>query len=173
MKGKGNASPPVGSWQEMDTEKQIRAHAAAPPWLLHLACPLPVCVLCCHEGQHVLLGEQEPAVLLTCTNDLFTGMRRITNSFFPYTEGCQGRSVGLQRAIRFLSRRENCSTNRMQTLPSISVFPEHVANEPFTCTVVLATQLRNVISLEVHHWGMNTENTVYKHNGILLKWKTL
>lgn len=54
-------------------------------------------VLCHHKGQHALLGEQEPAVLLTCTNDLSNGMRRITNSFFPYTEGCQGRS--------FLSRR--------------------------------------------------------------------
>lgn len=54
-------------------------------------------VLCHHEAQHALLGEQEPAVLLTCTNDLSISMRRITNSFFPYTEGCLGRS--------FLSRR--------------------------------------------------------------------
>lgn len=170
-KGKAMRVPQWAADNRWPQKKQIRAQAAASPWLVHLAYPLPVCVLSYYEGQHALLGE--PAVLLTCTNDLSIGMRRITNSFFPYTEGCQGRSVGLQRAIRFLSRRENCSTNRMQTLPSISVHPEHVANGPFTRTVVLATQLRNVTSLEVHHWGMDTENTVYKHKGILLKWKTL
>lgn len=39
-------------------------------------------VLCRHEGQHALLGEQEPAVLLTCTNDLSIGMSEsLTASF--------------------------------------------------------------------------------------------
>lgn len=123
---------PSGSWQEMPQEEQTRTHAAAPPWRLHLARPLPV-------RRSVL--SRGPACSsrwagTSCAPYLYKWFlyrhEWITNSFFRYTQGCQGRSVGWQRAICFLSRRGSCSTNRMQTLPSISVYPERIANGPFT-----------------------------------------
>lgn len=98
---------PVGSSQEMATEKQRQAHVAVPPWLLHPVHPLPVRLsvpswwsACSQWGG------------TSCVSYLYKWFiyRHEVNSLKLLSQPWSP-SVDYQQAIHFLSRREKLFYN--------------------------------------------------------------